>query len=1227
MSKQIDGKIAIFISGPIRYVSLVSKRLDVVFNGQDYDCFYHLWKDDLGNKVRDCEVADYRELEDNPRTKVFVLQEPYSEHDFADSIGTETGSRSSINATMGMFFSVNLLCHYLKQLPDFHKYKYILRLRTDCAITNDNFMDLLDTSGKTLNFPKNYHITNSEICDHICFGDVESFFRLWHFDGMSAIYNAYTKGKRNPERTLRNRFKTEMADVRFIETISRYEDYHIIYSPPQKQDPATINNVLNQNGISAFFEEAYKLVDLDEVKRFVEHYNLKENNRVVLENIDTWKQDWSANKMTNVHSSANYDKSIKERRDICFFGGMRVENNRDAVKWFVVDIFPLILEKHPDVKFHLFGSGNEKFKALLEKHPNIKVPGYVENAEEAISNCRVFVCPLTYGAGMKGKLGSAAVAGTAIVSTTVGVEGFDFVDGQNCFIADEPSQFADKCVQLLNDDQIWKKFSVNAQKMVYDNFSPEAVGVNVDEVLGKLSTEPRSVVEKVEKPKATIITSCYNAEKFLDECVRSILNQTMRDWELFLIDDASNDNTRAMIERYCELDGRIKAFYFDDNKGPYVRRNYAIKKANSDYIVIHDADDIMAANKLEVLYKEISINNDICVVGSFYRSFLDEFKGQDLTDMHVLPTDQQQMIEYFSKFRHAMSHGTAIIRKKIFELIGLYDGNPFSADAFLFAKIAVYLKYIPNSKIVNIPQSLSFIRKHTSSQTHQVCIFDPSGKRLLYQQYCMQKLAQAEKNIANGADVCEQLQQCDCSDFLMRFDSQISQTQMVRVPRDMLVGRLGWAMNLFGEKMYVNLISTLDGIEAAVLDIGKRFLNFSLLKGYAYYALQFSDKAREQMELEIQYHDNPAAKAFLTDIIDAGVQIDPLDWCRQNARTFNIQLLEVKAENQVQQPTTHPLVSVIMPAYNAANHIEEAIESVLIQNYQNFELMIINDGSTDNTEQIVKKFDDQRIRYFSQENAGASSARNLAIEKSTSQYIIPLDSDDRITPDFISQHLKVFQQYPEADLIYCDDRLIDENGQTIRIIERPEYTDRKHLIRDLFRCGFPVVPFRTCIKRDVFNKIGFFDEKLKIAEDYDMMRRFVKHGLVARHLKGDYYLRRIETNSLSRNHTVAKAKFHFDVVKSFTESFDYEQLFPDVQWENIAVENRQMHARFLFALTFMTIGQDYVKTNSPVMAKAGFDYAQEQLDRCLEISPDNTKALQLMQKCKQIRSQFAEALI
>jgi len=321
----------------------------------------------------------------------------------------------------------------------------------------------------------------------------------------------------------------------------------------------------------------------------------------------------------------------------------------------------------------------------------------------------------------------------------------------------------------------------------------------------------------------------------------------------------------------------------------------------------------------------------------------------------------------------------------------------------------------------------------------------------------------------------------------------------------------------------------------------------------------------------------------------------------------------------------NPLVSVIMPAYNAAEHIAEAIESVLIQNYRNFELIVVDDGSTDNTRDIVAGFKDDNIRYFYKENAGPASARNLGITKSQGLSLIHLDSDDMITPDYIAKHLQEFEKHPDADLVYCDDCLIEENSNPIRVIERPEYTDRRLLIRDLFHCGFPVVPFRTCIRRNVFDKIGFFDEELLVGEDYDMMRRFVKHGLKIHHLKGALYLRRMTSNSLSRNCSAQKAKSHFDVVKRFTDTFTYDELFPGIEWDKIAPEIRQLHAKCLTAGTYLAIGQEYVKTNATEYSRTAFDRACSELNDCVKMDPENQGLRQLLQKSKIIRARYTEA--
>jgi glycosyltransferase involved in cell wall biosynthesis len=318
----------------------------------------------------------------------------------------------------------------------------------------------------------------------------------------------------------------------------------------------------------------------------------------------------------------------------------------------------------------------------------------------------------------------------------------------------------------------------------------------------------------------------------------------------------------------------------------------------------------------------------------------------------------------------------------------------------------------------------------------------------------------------------------------------------------------------------------------------------------------------------------------------------------------------------------NPLVSVIMPAYNAAEYIAEAIESVLIQNYRNFELIIVDDGSTDNTKEIVASFKDDKIKYFYKNNGGPSGARNLAIKKAKGQYIMPLDADDMMTPDFITRHLSEFEKHPDVDLVYSDVLLIDKNSTPIRIMNKPEYQDRRYLIRDLFRAGHPIVPFRLGIKRSVFEKIGFYDESLLVGEDYDMMRRFVKAGLNPHHLSESLHLRRMRTDSLSGNFSAQKADCHFEVIRRFADTFTYDELFPDVDWDKIDPRIRQLHAKCLTAGTYLALGQEYIKSNTPEYSKTAFDRACSELNDCVQMDPENRDLQRLFKKSQLIRARY-----
>jgi len=321
------------------------------------------------------------------------------------------------------------------------------------------------------------------------------------------------------------------------------------------------------------------------------------------------------------------------------------------------------------------------------------------------------------------------------------------------------------------------------------------------------------------------------------------------------------------------------------------------------------------------------------------------------------------------------------------------------------------------------------------------------------------------------------------------------------------------------------------------------------------------------------------------------------------------------------------LVSVILPAYNAEKYIRQAIESVLIQNYRHFELVIINDGSTDRTEEIIHSYKDEHIRYFKQANRGLSATHNEGIRQSRGEFLIKVDADDFIAVDFIGRHLNEFYEHRDVDMIYCDDYLVEEDGNPIRIINRPEYTDRRILVRDLFRSGFPVVPFRTCIRRHVFDKIGLFDETLRIGEDYDMMRRFVKAGLKAHHLKAALYYRRLASESLSRQYSIDKARAHFGIVKSYAETFSHDELFPGVKWEQIPSGARQLHFKCLVGMNFISLGQSYIEANLPSYAGAALESAGEQFRICLEIDPGNDKVKKLIDRCRYLEESLTDEVL
>ncbi len=770
---------------------------------------------------------------------------------------------------------------------------------------------------------------------------------------------------------------------------------------------------------------------------------------------------------------------------------------------------------------------------------------------------------------------------------------------------------------------------------------------------GRVSN-PSSVISTERlHPRVSIVISCYNCAKFLPECLESIINQTMQEWELLLIDDGSTDGTRSIIEKYAQMDERIRPFYSQENKGPYFRRNFGIEHANSDFIVVQDADDIMCPSKLQMLYNEITKDDQIGIVGSFYYKFLEEFEGFEYSEKCELALSHEEIMRTERSRWDFCWHGSAIIRKSLFNAIGLYDENPFGSDSVWLAKTAEYAYYDSNVKFKNIPEFLTLRRVHADSQTGILPTFDPRSRRVKYVSYWQDKIYKIRERIQNnsGVDIAAELRNCQCSDFTTKYGHLFDQWESEPLDKKTLLGLVNRAVVLFQSGAYVTCISVLNGLERVDRELANKLKNFDLLKAKAYFAVGKKQRCLRYLEKEIQNHDNPAAREFLANqfqnehdtfvpsqSIEDHLQVSTEPAGQRGEHTAQSELVTPDDSTTVEagrlkdnlndslHTKTEPLVSIVIPAYNASRYIQKAVESVLAQTYRNFEIIIVDDGSTDATKDKVLSYNDSRINYLYKDHSGLASACNTAIRKIKGSFWIRLNAEDMITPDFISRHLREFERYPEADLVYCDDCLIDEDGNSIRIIDRPEYTNRTGLIRDLFHHGFPTVPFGTCIRIDVFDKIGMFDESLIIAENYDMMRRFAKHGLTSHHLKDALYLRRMTSDIILRDNSAEKANCYFDVIKRFTDMFSCEELFPDVSWDAIAAEKRKLHARCLAAIVFVELGRAYTQSNSPNYAGVAFDRACFEMRDALEMDPENTQIHQLLQQCEFARTESKKLL-
>lgn len=420
-------------------------------------------------------------------------------------------------------------------------------------------------------------------------------------------------------------------------------------------------------------------------------------------------------------------------------------------------------------------------------------------------------------------------------------------------------------------------------------------------------------------PKVSVIIPVYNAEKYLRQCLDSLVKQTLREFEVICVDDGSTDRSLKILNDYRALDDRVRVFT-QTNQGAAVARNLGIEKANGEYLLFLDSDDFFEKTLLEEIYVAgAEVNADIVLFAA--KQFNHKVKKSEnmpwTLKTELLPDRVFAAAEIADRIFQVTtpSPWTKLFRKEFILNNGLQYQNLKNANDLSFVYTALFLA----QKIRWLDRPLVNYRINQGDSTQ-----DKKKKYPKEFYFALKKLKQELEN----------------RELFDKFS------------------------NSFVEVAEENVQWNLKNIPYDIVSKEER--------QEIYQELGLSESKELQLRAMMQDSDN----------------------------------------NQ-------PDISIIIPVYNVAPYLEECLRSVIHQTYDNIEIICVNDGSTDTSEEILQHFanEDKRIKIISKsKNEGLFLARKTGCEAATGKYILFLDSDDYVDIELCAELLKYMR--PDIDIFH-----------------------------------------------------------------------------------------------------------------------------------------------------------------------------------------------------------------
>ncbi|MDL1957076.1 MAG: glycosyltransferase, partial [Candidatus Desulfofervidus auxilii] len=397
----------------------------------------------------------------------------------------------------------------------------------------------------------------------------------------------------------------------------------------------------------------------------------------------------------NIHNINPTELPFEKRKDLLFVGNFNHLPNVDAMKYFCQEIFPKIKEKLKDIKLYIVGNNPpQEIKDLENK--NIIVTGYVPDLKPYMESTKVFIAPLRYGAGMKGKIGEALSYGLPVVTTSIGTEGMNLKNNTHVIIADDASTFANAVIKLYTDKELWERLRENGIRHIQNNFTPEVIDSKLKEMFEII--EKKEIARFPLDSKISIIVINYKKTKDTLECLSSINKNDYEKYQVIVVNNTIRDGLKELQEFaekekinfiYCEGNHFIypkKSFKRElilinnkENLGFAGGNNIGIKYAlncGADYIWLLNNDTIIDKDALVELVKLAETDKKIGLISSKIYCYNNPKKVQ-YDGKKTVYEGMDDIKNDFPKPTNFASGCSLFIRREFIEKVGFLDEDYF----------------------------------------------------------------------------------------------------------------------------------------------------------------------------------------------------------------------------------------------------------------------------------------------------------------------------------------------------------------------------------------------------------------------------------------------------------------------------------------------------------------------------------------------------------------------